>query len=157
MNRFNIFLTIIYICSAVLVGVFFIKNNDAKSSLAQELSTAKKDLASANTAFETEKAARENLEKKIAQARLNANFLSLALCPTIETTNKEALCFKDSAGWISEMLITGTAIPNAEVKEKIDLLLVALGNKTKPTTKQLYEMLKPIEVESLRILNENLQ
>ncbi len=35
-------------------------------------------------------------------------------------------------------------------------LLIALGKKTKPTAKQLYEMLKPIEVDSLKALTGNL-
>lgn len=157
MNRIVIFLVVVYLASAVGAWAFYSKNMGAGASLTQELTTTKADLATANTALGTEKTSRTELEKKIADARINASFLSLALCPTLEATDKNALCVRNSTEWLSQTIISGTALTSPDAKTKMDALLIALGKKTKPTAKQLYEMLKPIEVDSLKALTENLK
>ena len=99
----------------------------------------------------------EALENKIADASVNTAFLALALCPTLEATNKEAPCIKNSTEWLSQTIISGTALTDPDAKTKVDALLVALGKKTKPNAKQLYEMLRPIEIDALKALEEGLR
>ncbi|OHA79142.1 MAG: hypothetical protein A2747_01420 [Candidatus Yonathbacteria bacterium RIFCSPHIGHO2_01_FULL_44_41] len=157
MKRAFIFLVVVYFLSAFGVLVFFLKNTGANATLTQELNATKTELASVKTTLDTEKTSREALEKKIVAARANALFLSLAFCPTLEATNKDAPCIKNSTEWLSQTIIAGTALTDTVAKTKMEALLIALGGKTKPTAKQLYEMLKPIEVESLRALTETLK
>lgn len=156
MKRVTIFFAFVYTLTAFGGWMFFTKNMDKNTALAQELSVTKAELLLLKAALSTEKMAREALEKKIADARANETFLSLALCPALEATNQDALCVKNSTEWLSQTIIAGTALTNTETKTKMDSLLVALGGKTKPTAKQLYEMLKPIEVDSLKALRQSL-
>lgn len=157
MNRVVIFLVVVYLASAVGAWTFYSKKMEASASLAQELTAIKAELAVAKTALDGDKKSRAELEKKFADARTNASFLSLALCPTLEATNKDALCIKNGTEWLSQTIISGTALTNSDAKAKMDALLIALGKKTKPTAKELYEMLKPIEVDSLKALTDNLK
>lgn len=157
MKRIVIFLIIVYLVSALGAWALLSKNTQTNTSLAGELVTIKNELSSAKSAFETEKLSRETLEKKIADARASATFLSLALCPTLEATDKDALCMKNSTEWLSQTILSGTALTSPEAKAKMEALLIALGAKKKPTAKQLYELLKPIEIDSLRVLTENLK
>ncbi len=157
MNRIIFFLVVVYLISAVGAWALFSKNTGTNIAIGSELAAVKQELASAQKALETEKAQREIAEKKNSNARTNAAFLSLALCPVLDATNKNALCVKNGAEWLSQTMILGTAITDPNVKAKMDTLLVSLGSKTKPTAKQLYEMLKPTETESLRSLVETLK
>lgn len=157
MNRIVIFFVVVYLASAVGAWAFYSKNMGTSATLAEELTATKAELAVAKTALDTEKASRAEGEKKITNARTNASFLSLALCPTLEATDKNALCIKNGTEWLSQTIISGTALTNTDAKTKMEALLIALGKKTKPTAKQLYEMLKPIEVDSLKALSENLK
>lgn len=157
MNRIVIFFVVVYLASAVGAWTFYSKNMGANASATQELVATKAELAVAITTLDTEKASHAELTKKIADARTNASFLSLALCPTLEATDKNALCVKNSTEWLSQTIISATALTSPDAKTKMDALLIALGKKTKPTAKQLYEMLKPIEVDSLKALTENLK
>lgn len=156
MKRVFVFFTVVYILSAFGGWMFFTKNMNENMALTQELSVTKAELLSLKATLDTEKVSREALEKKIADARANVTFLSLALCPTLEATNKDALCVTNSTEWLSQTILAGTALTNTEAKTEMDSLLIALGGKTKPTAKQLYEMLKPIEVNSLKALAEHL-
>ena len=157
MKRIVFFLVIVYLVSAFGAWVLFSENVGANVVLNQELAVVKTELANTKTDFEAEKIARVEAEKKIIDARVNASFLALALCPTLEATDKNALCVKNSTDWLSQTILSGTALTDADAKTKMDTLLVALGKKTKPTAKQLYEMLKPIEVDALKALTENLK
>ncbi len=157
MKRISIFLIIVYIISAFGAWVLFSKNVGANVVLNNELAVVKSELATVKATLDRELASREALEKKIAAARINSSFLALALCPTLEATNKEALCIKNSTEWLSQTIISGTALASPDAKAKMNTLLEALGKKTKPTAKQLYEMLKPIEVNSLHALTEDLK
>lgn len=149
--------TIIYVASLAGGGYVYLKNKTSAGALAQELDTTKSVLVSVQSDLAKEQSAQAELKNKIAVARLNAKFLALALCPTLETTDKSALCIKDNTEWFSQTMIAGTLISDQNTKTKMDALLVSLGAKTKPTAKQLYEMLKPIEVDSLKALNESLK
>ena len=157
MKKIVVFLVVLYAVSAFSVWGFYSKNTAVNTKTASELTVAKGELIAIKTAFEAEKASREALEKKIVDASVNSTFLALALCPTLETTDKNALCMKNSTEWLSQTIISGTALTSPEAKAKMDALLVALGKKTKPTAKQLYEMLRPIEVDSLKALTESLK
>lgn len=157
MKRIVIFLTIVYLVSALGAWALLSKNTKMNASLAGELVTTKNELSSAKSALEAEKLSRDTLEKKITDARANATFLALALCPTFEATDKDALCIKNSTEWLSQTILSGTALTSPEAKTKMETLLIALGAKKKPTAKQLYELLKPIEVDSLKALAENLK
>lgn len=157
MKRVVIFLVIVYLLSAFGAWVLFSKNVGANVVLNQELANIKTELANTKTDLNAEKTAREVAEGKIANAKINASFLALALCPTLEATNKEALCVKNSTEWLSQTILSGTALTDADAKAKMETLLTALSKKTKPTAKQLYEMLRPIEVDTLRAITENLK
>ncbi len=157
MKRIVIFLVGLYLASALGIWALLSKNTKTNEELSRELATTKNELAATKDALETEKASLEVLEKKIAETRVNATFLSLALCPTLEATDKEALCIKNSTEWLSQTILSGTALTSPEAKTKMEALLIALGAKKKPTAKQLYEMLKPIEIDSLKVLVENLK
>lgn len=157
MKRVVFFLVIVYLVSAVGAWALFSKNTGTNANISRELEVAKKKLADAKNTLDAEKAAREVLEKKISDARANATFLSLALCPVLDATNKNAPCVKNSTEWLSQTILSGTALTYADAKTKMDALLVALGNTKKPTAKQLYEMLKPIESGSLKALIEDLE
>ncbi|MDO8604830.1 MAG: hypothetical protein Q7K40_05575 [bacterium] len=157
MKRIIIFLVLLYLISALGVWAFFSKSASTTASLSKELSATKNEIAIVKSSLDAEKVARVMFEDKVSHARANATFLSLALCPTLEATNKEAPCIKNSTEWLSETLVSGTALTSPDTKEKMDALLVALSKKVKPTAKQLYEMLKPIEVSSLKALVENLE
>ncbi len=157
MKRAVIFLFIIYLISAVGGWYLFSKKSAVGEKIAQELVIVNNELTATKNALDTEKTARAILEKKVSDARVNATFLALALCPVLEATNKNALCIKNGTEWFSQTILAGTALTSAQSKIKMDALLVSLGKKTKPTAKQLYEMLKPIEIESLKALIDTLE
>lgn len=157
MKKIVIFLVVVYIVSAFGAWVLFSKNIGGNVVLTQEITSLKSELVLAKTALESEKTARIDTEKKIVDARVNASFLALALCPTLEATNKDALCVKNSTEWLSQTIMSGTTLTSPGAKAKMDALLVALSKKTKPTAKQLYEMLRPIEVDALKALTESLK
>jgi hypothetical protein len=157
MKRVVFFLVIIYLISAFGAWVLFSKNVGANVVLNNELAVIKTEFANAKTDLDAERIAHAGVEKKIADARVNSAFLALALCPTLEATDKEALCIKNSTEWLSQTILAGTALTSTDAKIKMDALLVALGKKTKPTAKQLYEMLRPIEVDALNALSETLR
>lgn len=157
MKRIVNFLLIVYIISAFGAWALFSKNTQTNVQLTQEISANKTEIASLKNALDAEKSNRAALEKKVSDAHANAAFLVLALCPTLEATDKNALCVKNNTEWFSQTLIAGAALTEPSVKPKMDELLVSLGNKKKPTAKQLYEMLRPIEVESLKALSESLK
>ena len=157
MKKIVLFLIVVYALSAFGAWVLFSKNVGANVVLLQEIATLKTELTATKTTLETEKISREALEKKVADARVNSSFLALALCPTLEATDKNAPCVKNSTEWLSQTIMSGTTLTSPDAKIKMDALLVALGKKTKPTAKQLYEMLRPIEVDSLKALTESLK
>lgn len=157
MKKIVVFLVIVYLVSALGAWVLFSKNVSGNVVLTQEITSLKSELALTKTSLEAEKTARMDAEKKIADARVNASFLTLALCPTLEATDKNALCVKNSTEWLSQTIISGTALTSPNAKTNMEALLVALSKKTKPTAKQLYEMLKPIEVDSFKALTEDLK
>ncbi|MBI5078244.1 MAG: hypothetical protein HZB11_02710 [Candidatus Yonathbacteria bacterium] len=157
MKRIIIFLVIVYLVSAVGAWALFSKNMGTNAKISRELKVAKKEIADAKSALDTEKATLHTLEKKVSDARINATFLALAICPALEATNKNAPCVKNSTEWFSQTILSGTALTDPEAKAKMDSLLVSLGSTKKPTAKQLYEMLKPIESGSLKALIEDLK
>lgn len=157
MKKVVIFLVVVYTLSIFGAWVLFSKNVGANVVLNHELANVKTELANTKTDLDTEKTARVEADKKIADAKINASFLALALCPTLEATNKDAPCVKNSTEWLSQTILSGTALTDANAKAKMETLLVALGKKTKPTAKQLYEMLRPIEIDALNALAEGLK
>lgn len=151
MKRALIFVTILYILSAAGGGYLYLKNKVSNElEVKKVIITLKADLSA-------EQAKTAGLEQKITSSGINAKFLALALCPTLQATDENALCVKDNTEWFSQTIIAGTMITDADTKSKMATLLVSLGAKTKPTSKQLYEMLKPIEASSLKVLSENLK
>lgn len=148
-NIIIIFLVILYLVSALGTWVLLSKKTSINRDIASELVATKSLLATEQTAHAT-------LDKNISEARANASFLSLAFCPIVET-DKDALCVKDSMEWFSQTIQTGTTLTNADTRAKIEMLLVSLGNKKKPTAKEFYELLKPVEMSSLKALTESLR
>ena len=157
MKKTLVFLIILCVASISTGGYLYIKNTNLSGSAMKELATAKEALAVAQSALDAAQSKNSENKSKIAEASANAKFLTLALCPALESSNKEALCMSDSTEWFSQTMIAGTMISDPTTKSKMDTLLVSLGAKIKPTTKQLYEKLKPIEVDSLKALSENLK
>ena len=157
MKKIVLFLVVVYALSAFGAWLLFSKNVSGNVVLTQEIASLKSKLSLAKTTLEAEKTARINAEKKITDARVNSAFLALALCPTLEATDKNAPCVKNSTEWLSQTIMSGTTLTSPDAKAKMEALLVALGKKTKPTAKQLYEMLRPIEVYALKALSENLK
>ncbi|SRR3989344_4701928 len=157
MKRIVIFLVIVYLVSVVGVWALFSKNTNTNVTISRELETIKNELVDTKTSLDAEKSSKAVLEKKISDASANALFLSLALCPTLEATDKNALCIKNSAEWFSQTIQAGTLITDTETKTKMDAFILSLGGKKSPTAKQFYESLKPIEIESLRTLVEGLK
>ena len=151
------FLIGLYLLSAIGVWALFSQNTETNTSLMQELDKTNGELAAVKTILETEQAIRALTDKKISEARTNINFLTLALCPTLEATNKDALCIKNNAEWFSQTIQAGTLIATPETKAKMDALLISLGSKKQPTAKQFYEMLKQIEIDSLKALSRTLK
>lgn len=157
MTKTTKFLIGLYIVSSVGVWIIFSRNTAMSTILSDELSTVKSELAGTKALLDSEKVAREVLENKISTARTNVAFLALALCPTLEATDKNASCIKNSTEWLSQTIQSGTLLTSPDAKAKMDSLLLALGKNTKPTAKQLYELLKPIEISSLQALTESLK
>ena len=157
MKKIVLFLVVVYALSAFGAWLLFSKNVSGNVVLTQEIASLKSERSLAKTTLEAEKTARINAEKKITDARVNSAFLALALCPTLEATDKNAPCVKNSTEWLSQTIMSGTTLTSPDAKAKMEALLVALGKKTKPTAKQLYEMLRPIEVDALKALSENLK
>jgi len=157
MKRIHIFLFVLYIIFVFGALFIFSENTSEKATLVSEITNLKTELANTKNDLDAERSLRVILEEKISGSRVNASFLALALCPTLEATNNEAFCIKNSTEWLSQTIISGIALTDPEAKAKMETLLVALGKKTKPTAKQLYEMLRPIEVDSLKALTENLK
>lgn len=151
------FLIGLYFVSAVLAWALFTTNTGTNINLAKELAATKNELATTKSTLESHVTEHAILDKKVAEARANANFLSLALCPAVESANVNALCIKNSAEWFSQTVQAGTLITDPDTKTKMDMLLVSLGSKKQPTAKQFYEMLKPVEVNSLKAITENLK
>lgn len=151
------FLVGLYLVSAVGALALFATNAGTNTNLTKELAATKNELATAKNTLESHVAERAILDKKVAEARANAAFLSFALCPALESANANALCIKNSTEWFSQTVQAGTLITDPDTKIKMDMLLVSLGSKKQPTAKQFYEMLKPVEVNSLRAIAENLK
>lgn len=149
MKRTLIFLVFVYLVSAAGAWVLLSKKAAASATTTNELAATKSIL-------ETEQVKNGELEAKIAAARANTEFLSLALCPTIETS-KDALCVKNSTEWFAQTIQTGTTLSDADTKTQIEALLVSLGKKKQPTAKEFYDLLKPIELSSLKSLAETLK
>ncbi|PIX57323.1 MAG: hypothetical protein CO060_00420 [Candidatus Yonathbacteria bacterium CG_4_9_14_0_2_um_filter_43_16] len=157
MKRIHIFLFVLYIIFVFGAWFIFSENTSEKATLVSEITNLKTELANTKNDLDAERSLRVILEEKISGSRVNASFLALALCPTLEATNNEAFCIKNSTEWLSQTIISGIALTDPEAKAKMETLLVALGKKTKPTAKQLYEMLRPIEIDSLKALTKNLK
>ncbi len=155
-NIIIIFLVILYLASALGVWIFLSKKTSVGAGIARELVATKSLLSTEQMARATLQTARATLDKNISEARANASFLSLAFCPILET-DKDALCVRDSTEWFSQTIQAGTTLTNTDTRAKIEMLLVSLGNKKKPTAKELYELLKPVEMSSLKALTESLR
>jgi hypothetical protein len=150
LKRLIIWFTILYIVTIGAGGYFYSQGKSAEKYVENNLSSMKAQI-------ESQQAEIKNLQTKISTASANAKFLSLALCPTLEASDKNAPCIKDNTEWFSQTMLAGSIISDSDTKAKMDSLLISLGAKTKPTAKQLYDMLKPIEVSALQSLNSVLQ
>ncbi len=154
MKKIILFLVVLYIAPLAGGWFFYTKTiqtdlQDAKA-LEQSFTKVEQDLA-------TQKAENELLKKKIADARVYASFLSIALCPVLESTDKEALCIKNNTEWFVQTIESGTSLPDQEAKDKMTTLVMSLTSKITPTAKQIYETLKPVEVRALKMLTESLR
>lgn len=157
MMRIIFFMVVVYFFSILGGWVLTSKNAQTNAQISKELASVKNELAGARTNLATEKTAREALEKKIAEAQNNAKFLSFSLCPLLELSDKNAFCVKNKTEWFSQMMVSGTGITDPATKEKMDALLISMGGTKKPTAKELYELLKPVTLSSVKAIEENLK
>lgn len=149
MKFFVVFLILLYVVTG---GIGFKIYNEKVSGI----DVANREIETMKSAQEKEVVLKRELEGKMIAARTNAAFLALALCPTLENTNTDALCIKNGTEWLSQTIIAGAALTDPKAKAGMEVLLTKLGEKSKPTAKQLYELLKPIEAASLKALEKNL-
>lgn len=150
MKFFLIFLILLYVVTG---GIGFKIYNEK----VVEIDTANQEITALKSAEESRSKLESTHDEKLSAARANTAFLILALCPTLENTNTDALCIKNGTEWLSQTIIAGAALTDPEARAKMEVLLTKLGGKTKPTAKQLYELLKPIEVAALKALERGLK
>ena len=150
MKFFLIFLTLLLVITG---GIGYKKYNEKVA----EINDLNREIGIIKSAQQIAEISKREITNKLTTARVNVSFLALALCPMLENTNADALCIKNGTEWLSQTIIAGTALTDPEAKTKMEILLTELGGKTKPTAKQLYELLKPIEAASLKALEHNLK
>ncbi len=157
MNKIIAFLIVLYL--VFFAGGWWLLSGTMRTAEDAKiaLGITQNNLATKEAELAAQKTENEALKKIIADARAYASFLSLALCPLLEATNKEAPCIKNNTEWFAQMIESGTVLPDQEAREKMTALIMSLTGKTKPTAKQLYETLKPIEVRALKMLTETLR
>lgn len=129
----------------------------ASETTQERLATVEKALAAKEAEIATLKSENEILKNNAREARAYASFLSLALCPTLENEDKEALCMNDGTEWLNQTIQTGMSVPDEVIKGHMSSLLQTLGTKKPPSSKQFYELLKPLELRSLQMITEKLQ
>lgn len=129
----------------------------ASDTTQDKLATAEKALTTKEAELATLKSENEILKNNSREAREYALFLSLALCPTLENENKDALCMNDGAEWLNQTIQKGMSFPDETIKEHMSSFLQTLGTKKPPSSKQFYELLKPLELRSLQMVAEKLQ
>ena len=94
-----------------------------------DTSVTNQGIEDSKTALENETVLKRELEEKHNAARINITFLTLALCPTLETKNPDAFCIKNSTEWLTQTLVAGMALTDPEAKAKMEILLTRLGGK----------------------------
>lgn len=130
---------------------------DASATTQDKLALVEKALATKEAEIATLKSENEILKNNAHEARAYASFLSLALCPTLEHEDKNALCMNDGTEWLNQTIQTGMSVPDEVIKGHMSALLQTLGTKKPPSSKQFYELLKPLELRSLQMITEKLQ
>lgn len=156
MKKIVIFIGALFIISVLggsLITLGIIRTNTATKT---ELKTAQNELVEKEIEIASLKTENVNLKDKVSNARAYVAFLSLALCPTLESANKDALCMQDGAEWLNQTIQTGMAVPDDTVNESLSSFIQSLDTKKRTSSKQFYELLKPLEAHSLRMIIERL-
>lgn len=122
-----------------------------------ESMAVEKMLATKEAEIATLKNENEVLKRSVGEARAYATFLSLALCPTLESDDKEALCVQDGAEWLNQTVQTGMSVPDDTIKENLNSFLQTLSSQKRPSSRQFYELLQPLEARALRQITEVLR
>lgn len=156
MSRIFIFLGVLYI--ALAAGGWWLFSDIVRANATSQtaLISAQNELAAKEAELvilESENAA---LKQKIANVQPYASFLSVALCPTLESADKSALCMADGAEWLSQTIQTGSAVSDPAIRSEMSALMQSIGTKKQPSSKQFYEILKPLETRALKMIVEAL-
>ena len=153
MNKVITFLIVLYL--ATFAGGWWLVSGALRATGTAQvtLATAEKTIAEKDAEIATLK----STNKKFSEVQANALFLSLALCPTLEATDKNALCVKNGTEWFAQTIAAGTVIADPEIKGRMQMLIQSLSTKERPTAKQFYELLKPLEARSLKVITEILK
>jgi hypothetical protein len=158
MNKIVSFLVVLYVVSLAGGWAWHVKTSQAQIAQNNALiETLKQSNTKVLQDLALQKTETSGLKKKIADSHEYASFLALGLCPTLEATNKEALCVKNSTEWFAQTIESGTILSDQEAKDGMTKLVLSLTVKKKPTAKQIYESLKPVQVRALKVLTENLK
>lgn len=114
-------------------------------------------LAAKETEIAALKDENEAIKRGVRDTRAYATFLSLALCPTLENENKDALCMQDGAEWLNQTIQTGMAVSDDMIKESLGSFLQSLDAQKQTSSKQFYDLLKPLEARALSMIIEVLK
>ena len=157
MKNIVIFIGVLFVIGVLGGSLFTLGITRTNTAVKTKLETAQNELAKKETEITSLKTENETLKNKLSGARAYATFLSLALCPTLESVNKDALCMQDGAEWFNQTIQTGMTVPDDTIKESLNSFLQSLDTQKRTSSKQFYEFLKPLEVRALSMITEVLK
>lgn len=155
MKKIIVFFGILTI-AGILGGALFVLGIVHTSTVTKaELGTTRSALTEKEAEIALLKAENETLKDKMSATREYASFLSLALCPTLESGDRGSFCMRDGAEWLNQTIQAGAAVPDTAIKTSMDAFAQSLGNPKKISSKQFYETLKSLEARALRLIIES--
>lgn len=157
MKKIIVFISVLFVVGVLGGSLFTLGITRPNTAAKTKLETAQNELTTKEGEITSLKTENEALKNKLSDARAYAAFLSLALCPTLESANKDALCMQDGAEWLNQTIQAGTAVPDDMIKESLSSFLQSLDTQKRTSSKQFYDLLKPLEAHSLRQITEILQ
>lgn len=157
MKKIVIFIGALFVVGILGGSLFTLGITHTHTVTKTKLETAQNELINKEIKITSLKTENEALESKLSDARAYATFLSLALCPTLESVNKDALCIVNGAEWLNQTIQAGMAVPDDMAKESLSAFLQSLDTQKRTSSKQFYDLLKPLEAHSLRQITEVLR
>lgn len=156
MKKIIIFLGVLIIIAGIAgTSLFTLNIIRANTATKAELGAIQNTLTEKEAEITSLKTENETLKDKMSTARTYATFLSLALCPTLESGNKSSLCMHDGTEWFNQTLQAGSATADVTIKSSMDAFTQSLGNTKKLSSKQFHETLKPLEARAIRLIVES--